>query len=357
MHLYLFLFLICFNGLKAQKVKGICAENGILYVLENKVLTNYDIKTGNQLVKKNFNKDTMIHFKLIKNAAKRYAISGASHLNELDSAIKDYACLNVSTHKGNVYVSILFQINRGLTRFRFGFLKFDSLLRFKEFYILNDINNSSYKCFNNYHPFEFNAQGHLILMHNLTDSSKFAYSGYVFDEKKLILNQTYYHSKSFVYFKKHLLFSNFLFLNSPNYFPVLNSDFECVYQFPYPVFYNINNQSFIDPYKIKEKLDSTNKVSFRKTQIFSGINFEELQKEYGRMVLVAKQMDGVMYAVVSNIENHKTDFIKVDLKTNKTSIKTLNYPISNHHYVFNNNELVQCIYHEDKIEIKTVNWD
>lgn len=352
------LFFTLFNDLNAQKVKGICAEKGILYILENKVLTSYDIKTGNQLVKKSFKKDTMIHFKLKKNAAKRYAIHGDFLLQELDSALKKYVCLNVSAHKGHIYVSILFQLNNDLSKFRFGMLKFDTLLRFNEAYIINDINNNDFKGFNNYHPFEFNEQGHVILMYNSqNDSSKFKYSGYLFDEKKLILNQTYYATNSFKYFKRHVLFSNFQFLNSPNYFPVLNSNLEYVYQFPYPLFYNIQNNSYIDPYTIKEKLDSINKVKYRNTIIYNGLNFEELHKEYGRMVLAAKQIEGVIYAVVSNTDKNKTDFIKHDLKTNKSIIKTLDYPLANYHYVFNNTELIQCIYKEGKMEIKTIKWE
>lgn len=344
---YLFFIVIFLLNEKilAENVKGIVSD-GInrLFFLDDTDINTYDINSGKMLNKKNLKQDSLILNALYNTCIKKFAIvkSKVKEREALKIELQKLNYLNLSYHNQHLYIAFTYHLSNIDRKSWLGIIQLDSNLELKHHYLHIESRNRTYTLFSPYHAFEFDSLGNLLMMHyNQYDSLKFSYQSFTFNNKKnsiSSLNSVYQPSKP----NQHVsLYTNNQTVLSPIYYPVFHSNNQLFYQFPHPVIYSPKVEKYIDPYQIKPFIDSMDRLPAKAClSLQNGINFENIQNAFDKVVLTTFQNGDKVYLMVGKKSDNCVDMLVYNLKNAKSEKKSIQISLENSYFLFTNKLLV-----------------
>jgi hypothetical protein len=332
----------------SAKYKGYTSFDNQLFLFLSKSIHSFALNSNQKILDKNLLKDTAITNFLIRNELGNNLHSETA-LAQIE-AINKFEILCMGNKRDSLFVAIKYENTNLLNKERYCVLKLDKSLKFVKSYKIIVPQSVRYNYFPKFSELEFTDKGDLVLV--FCDSSKnINCANFKFNEKKCSLKID---QKSIAILKMNFSFS---FLTSkmsvltPNIYKVRNADL--FYLQPFPYIFNANQQTVLDPYQSKAKIDLRQKEILEKgwfvelNNLFQNINGNNF------IVLNASKHNNMLHVYVKNFEKNIIEKVSYTDGKNQPQFETImNIDSENNYFVFLNNTSKYVFVDGDEIEIK-----
>jgi hypothetical protein len=341
--------IVCFIHVlpaKGQGVSGISVDSNRLWYVEQNRMICLDIATSGVLGEKNLDQDTVMLNNLVEKSVNLYKIKGDSALKKAKQAIaEDIRIINLTIYNHSIYIGIRFQTSlEYYPEYRYAILAYDQQLRLVNFYIFCLSAACPYFTLPPYHEIEFANASTIVLPVHLSNNLTFDYCSMKLNKSHEVRFLTVKEGQVGIYGNMSVNGHKGL-ITEPLVYHATYPGGRIFYQYPFPVFNNLKNKTYLDPYHLKPGLDSMNALRFsRQKSFFFGsyifdLDFGQASKKYKNIVLASTVINDTLFSVVSNKTASKTDLVYCDVRSGVCKINTIDFSPGNKYFFFRDNTL------------------
>ncbi len=343
-----FLLSTCFFtwviALSGFGIDALIVYNGNLYYSASKKLIVQNLKTQKVLKSVDIDADTGLRNGMNKCAQSIFKIKPMLKNGRRVVIGQNFDIINLASKNNKVYVVIRFRmLSDKEINIKFAIAEYDTLLRFRDVFILpNFMKEFKFNILPPYHEMEFLDSNRVLI--NTLESNGMDYVIYKLNRKihsiqrehALVTNLKFYGGVS-----EHVQDRTYQF---PAIYAVPGSNSSLFYTYPIPFFFYANSNNYIDPYRIKSRLDSFElnhsnpsfgdfmpDLSYRLTKHPS-------YKLEGGIVMASYQSDSMVYAVIATQDEFETDLVIYSVSSKTSKILKMNVS-SDWNFVFHGTSL------------------